>query len=94
MAAVLFSLGGWAAPPPSSELACNEMEMLSGLPGTGPPLCSTDKLATLTGVWPLPEHGSNSSSATIYQLAPATMVTHSVTVSQHNSWPTEQLLLA
>lgn len=42
MAAVLFSLGGWATPPPSSELACNEMEMLSGLPGAGPALCSTD----------------------------------------------------
>lgn len=47
------------------------MEMLSGLPGTGPALCSTDKVATLMGVWLLLEHGSNSRSATIYQLAPA-----------------------
>lgn len=76
MAAVLFSLGGWAAPPPSCELACNEMEMLSGLPGTGPVLCSTDRVATLMGVWPFLEQGS-SSGATIYQLAPAINVAYS-----------------
>lgn len=77
MAAALFSLGDWAAPPPSCERACNEMEMLSGLPGTRPALCSTDSVATLMGVWPYLEHGSNSSSATIYQLAPAINLAYS-----------------
>lgn len=49
MAAVLFSLGGWPAPPSSCKLACNEMEMLRDLSGTGPALCSTDTVATLMG---------------------------------------------
>lgn len=62
MGAVLFSLGGWAASPSSCELACNEMEMLRRLPGSGPALCSTDKVATLMEVWPFLEHGINSSS--------------------------------
>lgn len=51
IATVLFSWGGgdWAAPPLSCERACNEMEMLRGLPGTGPALCSTDRVATPNG---------------------------------------------
>ena len=82
--------GERAVPPPSCELSSNEMEMLSGLPGTVPALCSTDKVATLMGVWLLLEHGSNSSSATVYQLAPAINVADCLGVYQHNSCATER----
>lgn len=74
-----FILGGWPAPPPSSrEQACNEMEMLSELPGFGPGLCSADRVASAVGVWPCPQHGSNNSSPTVYQLARAIYVADSV----------------
>lgn len=39
------ALEGCAAPPSSCELGCNEMETLRGLPGSGPALCSRERVA-------------------------------------------------
>lgn len=51
-----------AAPPSSCELGCNEMETLRGLPGSGPALCSRERVANGGVAFFFLQHGSNSSS--------------------------------
>lgn len=81
IAAVLFSLGDRDAPPPSCVQACYEMELLSGLSGKRPALCSTDRVASLTEVWPVQDY-DGSRQQCYRQLAPATQPSVSQSAQQ------------